>query len=219
MPHELRILIADNHSPLRSEIKLLLKKSRNVIIAGEVENGDQAITETLDLLPDLLLLDLAMPRLPGLDAMRAIMSGFPQIRILLLSRNLRAHHLVEALQVGARGIVLKDSLAKTLLPAIHCVSDGGYWLEDQPIESLVLALHRRVQEQKPPEQQTYGLTRRELEVVRSIVDGCTNRDVAQRYGLSEETVKRHLSNVFNKVGVSTRLELALFALSNHLVNG
>ena len=150
--------------------------------------------------------------------MRAIMSGWPRIKILLLSRQIRAQHIIEALQIGARGIVLHERLAADLEPAIACVSAEGYWLGEQQVDGLVDSLHQLVREQASPDQKNYALTRRELEVLRLIVDGCSNREIATSFGLSEETVKRHLSNIFDKVGVSTRLELALFALANHLVN-
>jgi DNA-binding NarL/FixJ family response regulator len=217
MPGTTKILIADNHPLVRVGIRDLMQASRAIRVVGEVEDGDETITETLDLLPDIVLLDLTMPRLPALEAMRAIMSGWPQIKILLLNRAIRAQHIVEALQIGARGIVLYDRLADDLEPAIACVSSGGYWLGEKRVEGLVSALHQLVREQASPEQKSYGLTRRELEVLRRIVDGCSNRDIASQFGLSEETVKRHLSNIFDKLGVSTRLELALFALANHLV--
>src|SRR5271156_3831541 len=217
MPGTTKILIADNHPLVRVGIRDLMQASKAIRVVGEVEDGDETITETLDLLPDIVLLDLTMPRLPALEAMRAIMSGWPEIRILLLNRAIRAQHIVEALQIGARGIVLYDRLADDLEPAIACVSSGGYWLGEKRGEGLVSALHQLVREQASPEQKSYGLTRRELEVLRRIVDGCSNRDIASQFGLSEETVKRHLSNIFDKLGVSTRLELALFALANHLV--
>jgi DNA-binding NarL/FixJ family response regulator len=217
MPSEISVLIADGHPLVRVGVRNLLQTKDGVKVVGEVEDGDEAITETLDLLPDILLLDLTMPRLPGLEAMRAIMSGSPKVQILLLNRAIRAQHIIEALQIGARGIVLHDRLAEDLGAAIQCISGGGYWLGQEQVESLVGALHVLVQEQASPEQKSYGLTRREVEVIRCIVEGCSNRDIARQYGLSEETVKRHLSNVFDKLGVSTRLELALFALSNHLV--
>jgi len=217
MPSEISVLIADGHPLVRVGVRNLLQTKDGVKVVGEVEDDDEATTETLDLLPDILLLDLTMPRLPGLEAMRAIMSGSPKVQILLLNRAIRAQHIIEALQIGARGIVLHDRLAEDLGAAIQCISGGGYWLGQEQVESLVGALHVLVQEQASPEQKSYGLTRREVEVIRCIVEGCSNRDIARQYGLSEETVKRHLSNVFDKLGVSTRLELALFALSNHLV--
>ena len=170
-------------------------------------------------LPDIVLLDLTLPRLPGLEAMRAIMSGWPQIKILLLNRQIRAQHIIEALQIGARGIVLHERLTTDLEPAIACVSAGGYWLGEEQVEGLVSC--------PAPARARTGLARAEelwIDPPRGgsapvcIVDGCSNREIASQFGLSEETVKRHLSNIFDKVGVSTRLELALFALANHLVN-
>ncbi len=218
MPEAIKILIADSHPLIRVGVRDVLKANAKMTVVGEVEDGDETITETLDSQPDILLLDLTLPRLPGLEAMRAIMSGWPRIKILLLSRQIRAQHIIEALQIGARGIVLHERLAADLEPAIACVSAEGYWLGEQQVDGLVDSLHQLVREQASPDQKNYALTRRELEVLRLIVDGCSNREIATSFGLSEETVKRHLSNIFDKVGVSTRLELALFALANHLVN-
>ncbi len=217
MPSEIHVLIADGHPLVRVGVRNMLQTNPSLKVVGEVEDGDDTITETLNLLPDILLLDLTMPRLPGLEAMRAIMSGSPKMKILLLNRVIRAQHIIEALQIVARGIVLQDRLAEDLDAAIQCVSQGGFWLGPERVESLVNALHQLVQEQASPEHKSFGLTRREVEVVRCIVDGSSNRDIAVKFGLSEETVKRHLSNIFDKIGVSTRLELALFALSHNLV--
>ena len=218
MPGIIKVLIADSHPLIRVGVRDILQANPRMQVVGEVEDGDETITETLDLQPDILLLDLTLPRLPGLEAMRAIMNGWPQIKILLLSRQIRAQHIIEALQIGARGIVLHERLTTDLQPAIACVSAGGYWLGEQQVDGLVNSLHQLVREQASPDHKNYALTRREVEVLRLIVDGCSNREIATTFGLSEETVKRHLSNIFDKVGVSTRLELALFALSNHLVN-
>jgi two-component system nitrate/nitrite response regulator NarL len=217
MPETIKVLLADGHSQIRAEARRILEASDAIQLVGEVADGDQTITETLDLLPNIVLLDLTMPRLPGLEAMRAIMGGRPQINILLLNRQIRAQHIVEALQIGARGIVLHDSLAKTLVPAIRSVSKSKYWLGPEEVEGLVSSLHSLVHEHALAPQQTFNLTRRELAVIRCIVDGCSNREIASQFGLSEETVKRHLSNIFDKVGVSTRLELAMFAMTHQLV--
>jgi len=217
MPDGIKVLLADGHAPIRAGARKILGANGSIKVVGEVEDGDQTITETLDLLPDIVLLDLTMPRLPGLEAMRAIMSGHPHIKILLLNKQIRAQHIVEALQIGARGVVLHDRMAKSLTPAVYCVSAGGYWLRQERVDGLVSALHSLVNEHAAQEQKTFNLTRREIEVIRCIVDGCSNREIATQFGLSEETVKRHLSNVFDKVGVSTRLELAMFAMTHQLV--
>jgi len=210
--HQIRIVIADDHPVVRIGVRNMLQSDSGLDVIGEASDGDEAITGTLELLPDILLLDLQMPRLPGLEAMRAIMSGSPTVKILLLTSTITTQQIIEALQIGARGIVLKD-----LTTAIRAVSSGDYWIGGKRVVNLVGALHELMQQAAVPERKTYGLTPRELEVVGCIVEGCSNRDIAKQFSISEETVKRHLSNIFDKTGVSTRLELALFAIAHQLV--
>jgi DNA-binding NarL/FixJ family response regulator len=213
----IRILLADDHPVVRIGVRNMLKAEGSFDVVGEASDGDEAITQTLELLPDILLLDLYMPRLPGLEAMRAIMSGSPRVKILLLTSQITTQQIIEALQIGARGIVLKDALIDHLTTAIRSVVGGDYWIGGKRVVNLVGALHELMQQAAVPERKTYGLTPRELEVVGCIVEGCSNRDVAKQFAISEETVKRHLSNIFDKTGVSTRLELALFAIAHQLV--
>jgi DNA-binding NarL/FixJ family response regulator len=158
-----------------------------------------------------------MPRLPGLEALRAIMNGSPTVKIILLTSTISTQQIIEALQIGARGIVLKDAVTDDLQTAIRTVIAGDYWIGGKRVVNLLSALHGLMQQAQPPQRKTFGLTPRELEVVGSIVEGCSNRDIARQFSLSEETVKRHLSNIFDKTGVSTRLELALFAIAQQMV--
>jgi DNA-binding NarL/FixJ family response regulator len=195
----------------------MLSEVEGFDVVGEAADGDEAITQTLELEPDILLLDVQMPRLPGLEAMRAIMNGAATVKILLLTSTITTQQIIEALQIGARGIVLKDALASHLQTAIRTVVNGDYWIGGKRVVNLLTALHDLTEQAAVPQHKTYGLTPRELEVVGAIVEGCSNRDIARQFGLSEETVKRHLSNTFDKTGVSTRLELALFAIAHHLV--
>jgi len=214
----IRILVADDHPVVRFGVKNMLMHDDGFDVVGEAEDGDVAITQTLEIEPDILLLDLQMPRLPGLEAMRAIMSRSPRVKIILLTSAITTQQIIEALQIGARGIVLKDSVAGDLSAAIRAVFTGDYWIGGQRVVNLVKALHELMQQAaEMPERKTYGLTPRELEVVGCIVEGCSNKDIAKQFAISEETVKRHLSNIFDKTGVSTRLELALFAISHKLV--
>jgi DNA-binding NarL/FixJ family response regulator len=215
--HQIRIVIADDHPVVRIGVKNMLQSDPGLEVLGEASDGDEAITVTLELLPDILLLDLQMPRLPGLEAMRAIMSGSPTVKILLLTSTITSQQIIEALQVGARGIVLKDALADDLTTAIRAVSSGLYWIGGKRVFNLLRALHELMQQAAVPERKTYGLTPRELDFVGCIVEGCTNRDIARQFNIGEETVKRHLSKVFDKTGVSTRLELALFAIAHQVV--
>jgi DNA-binding NarL/FixJ family response regulator len=213
----IRILLADDHPVVRIGVRNMLQSDEEFDVVGEAGDGDEAITQTLDLLPDILLLDLYMPRLPGLEAMRAIMSGSPSVKIILLTSTVTTQQIIEALQIGARGIVLKDALTDHLTNAIRTVSSGDYWIGGKRVVNLVGALHDLMKQAAVPERKTFGLTPREMEVVACIVEGCSNRDIAKQFGLSEETVKRHLSNTFDKTGVSTRLELAMFAIAHRLV--
>jgi two-component system nitrate/nitrite response regulator NarL len=215
----IRIVVADDHPVVRFGVKNMLMSEPGFEVVGEAEDGDVAIQQTLELEPDILLLDLLMPRLPGLEAMRAIMAKSPRVKIVLLTSTITTQQVIEALQIGARGIVLKDSVADDLSESLRAVLGGDYWIGGQRVANLLAALHELMaQAAAVPERKTYGLTPRELEVVTCIVEGCSNKDIAKQFTISEETVKRHLSNVFDKTGVSTRLELALFAISHKLVD-
>ena len=214
----IRIVVADDHPVVSFGVKQMLQNEPGFDVVGEAEDGDDAITQTLELEPDILLLDLLMPRLPGLEAMRAIMTKSPRVKIVLLTSTITQQQIIEALQIGARGIVLKDSVVGDLSQALRAVLSGDYWIGGERVANLLKALQElQAQASAVPERKTYGLTPRELEVVTCIVEGCSNRDIATQFKISEETVKRHLSNVFDKTGVSTRLELALFAIAHKLV--
>ncbi|HUA98418.1 MAG TPA: response regulator transcription factor [Terracidiphilus sp.] len=217
MERPIRIVLADDHPVVRIGVRNMLTEQDGFDVVGDAADGDEAITQTLELQPDILLLDVQMPRLPGLEAMRAIMTGSVAVKILLLTSTITTQQIIEALQIGARGIVLKDALASHLQTAIRTVAAGDYWIGGKRVVNLVSALHDLMQKAAVPQRKTYGLTPRELEVVGCIVEGCSNRDIAKQFSLSEETVKRHLSNIFDKTGVSTRLELALFAIAHQLV--
>jgi DNA-binding NarL/FixJ family response regulator len=214
----IRIVVADDHPVVRFGVRNMLQNEPGFEVIGEAEDGDDAITQTLELEPDILLLDVAMPRLPGLEAMRAIMTKSPRVKIVLLTSTITSQQIIEALQIGARGIVLKDAVVGDLGNALRAVLGGDYWIGGERVANLVKALQELMAKAAAvPERKTYGLTPRELEVVTCIVEGCSNRDIAKQFSLSEETVKRHLSNVFDKTGVSTRLELALFSIAHKLV--
>ena len=215
----IRIVVADDHPVVRFGVKNMLNSESGFEVVGEANDGDEAITQTLELEPDILLLDLAMPKLPGLEAMRAIMNRSPRVKIILLTSLISTQQVIEALQIGARGIVLKDSVASDLGESLRAVLSGDYWIGGKRVVNLLSALHDLMQQAAAvPEKKTYGLTPRELEVVTCIVEGCSNKDIAKQFTISEETVKLHLSNIFDKTGVSTRLELALFAISHKLVD-
>jgi len=213
----IRLVVADDHPVVRIGVRNMLMNEAGFDVAGEAGDGDEAITQTLEHEPDILLLDLLMPKLPGLEAMRAIMDKSPRVKIIMLTGTITPQQIIEALQIGARGIVMKDAVTDHLATAVRAVAAGDYWIGGKRVVNLLQALHDLNKQAEPPVRKTYGLTPRELEVVGCIVEGCSNKDIAKQFTISEETVKRHLSNIFDKTGVSTRLELALFSISHQLV--
>ena len=213
----IRILLADDHPVVRFGVRRMLQSHSEFIVVGEASDGKEAIREIRDMQPDILLLDLNMPNLPGLETLRELTTIQIPTKTILLTSAISKREILEALQLGARGVVLKDALTTDLATCISTVVQGDYWLGRKPVKNLVQVLNDLAEEIKQPPKNTFGLTTRELEIVRLIAQGMTNKDVAKECDIAEETVKRHLKNIFDKVGVWNRLELALFAINNGLV--
>jgi len=212
-----RILIADDHPIFRDGLKRLLESERDFKVIGEACDGVEAVTMARQLKPEILLLDLAMPRRPGLEALREMSSDTGSVRVILLTAAAEKEQIVEALQLGARGVVLKDSATQILLKSIRAVMNGEYWVGRESVSNLVQYLRGLVGTAgDTARKKRYGLTPRELEIVSAVVAGYANKEIAEHFKISEDTVKHHLSNIFDKVGVSTRLELALFAVNQAL---
>lgn len=210
----IRVLVADQHPVIRIGVENLLQAEAGIKVVGEAGDSHQAIARALELSPDILLLAL---NLPGLDAMRVMVNRLPAIKTILLANVISQQEIQRAQDVGARGLVLKDALLNNLTSAIRAVIAGKYWVGDHRAASLSDALPAPSKKPAPVEKKPIALTRRELQVVGCVLKGSSNRDIAHQFHLSEETVKRHLSNIFDKTGVSTRLELALYAIEHQLV--
>ena len=213
----IKVLIADDHPVVRIGLRNMLRSDPQMKIVAEAKDGVEALNMVRTLRPDILLLDLAMPKMPGMEALRELTGDATPTRTILLTGHVDKRQILEALQLGARGVVLKDAVVEHLSAGIRAVMQGQYWLEGRPVQNLVQVLRDLAAQTTPPPRKTFGLTARELQVVTLITEGSTNKHIAQTFGISEETVKRHLTNIFNKLGVGNRLELALFALNHNLL--
>ena len=194
-----RIVIADDHPIFRDGLRRLLESEQGYQIVGEAVDAITAVTLVREHTPDILLLDLFMPYGGGIAALRDLAIDPPSTRIILLTAAIEPGEIVTAVHLGARGIITKDSATALLFKCIQRVIAGEYWLDRGAVGDLVQALVAAgAQEGRragPP-----PLTRRELEIIATVVEGASNREVADRFGLSPQTVKNHLSNIFDKLG-------------------
>ena len=217
MSAPVRIVIADDHPIFRDGLKRLLESERDFKVIGEACDGVEAVDLVRRFTPEILLLDLAMPRRPGLEALRELSTQEFPVRVILLTAAAEREQIVEALQLGARGVVLKDSATQILLKSIRAVMGGEYWVGRESVSNLMQYLRSLIDSSATASRRKrFGLTPRELEVISAVVAGYANKEIAEHFKISEDTVKHHLSNIFDKVGVSTRLELALFAVNQSL---
>ena len=211
-----RIVIADDHTIFRDGLRRLLEAEPELEVAGEAGDGAEAVTQTRELRPDVLLLDLAMPRVPGMEVLRDLSADGDKLntKIIVLTAAVERMEIVQALQMGARGVVMKEAATQLLMKAIRTVMAGQYWIGREAVGDIVEFMRTNPSGEKPA--RNFGLTKREMDILTTIVAGLSNKEIARKFSLSEDTVKHHLTNIFDKVGVASRLELALFAINNRL---
>ena len=215
----IRIVIADDHPLVREGLRTLLERQPGFTVAGEASDGVEAVQMTRDLKPDVLLLDLAMPRMNGLEVLKALADSATDVRTVLLTATIEREETVRALRLGARGVVLKESATQMLYKCIRAVMAGEFWVGHERIADLMQTLRQIERAPDTDRSPASRLTRRERQVIAAIVHGASNKDIANELRLSEQTVKNHLSHVFDKLGVSNRLELALYAVHHRLLDG
>lgn len=210
----IRIIIADDHRILRAGLKSLLNADSGLEVVGEATNSKEAHSMVNELVPDVVLMDIGMPGNENLDALKAIRTDSPDIRILILTMHEDSELLQECLRQGANGYIIKRAAESELIDAIYAVQRGMIYVHPSMIQSLV-AVPKRT---KTKSSEVEPLTQREIEVLLLIVEGNTNRQISESLHISVRTVESHRSNIMDKLNLHSRVDLVRYANEHNLIN-
>lgn len=215
---KVRVLVADDHAMFREGIRLLLETRGGFEVVGEAATGEEAVALARSLRPDVVVMDIGMPGMNGLDATRLIQADNPGSRVLILTMHGTDEYFFSALEAGASGYVLKEAASNDLVNAIESVHRGGMFLYPSLATKLVEEYLHRVG--RGEERSSYeALTPREREVIQLIGEGCTNQEIAEKLGLSVHTVQTHRVHIMNKLGLHNRAQLVSYAARLGLLGG
>lgn len=212
---QIRILIAGEHSIFREGLCKLLETDEGFSVIGETLCDNDMLEVVSDARPDVLLLDISIPFLPSLEILRRLSKFMPSLHTIVLTGPISKSQMLQALLSGARGIVSKQAASRLLFKSIRTVMAGEFWISRSIVADLLQIL--RANPRFTADSESSALTRRELDIIAAVVEGQVNRDIAQTFQISEYTVKHHLTRIFEKLGVSNRVELAMYAVNHDLV--
>lgn len=207
------IMITDDHSMIREGLKSLLELDDDIKVIAEAVDGRDCLDKLDVYKPDVLLLDINMPNMNGLEVLKELKARKSKVKVLVLTVHNETEYLMKAVDIGINGYVLKDSESAELKKAIRAIMDGETYI--QP--SLIPALNAKRLERNEDEEKIDSLTRRELEVLKLLAIGMYNKEIAEKLEISERTVKNHVSNIFKKLEVTDRTQAAVFAIRNNLI--
>lgn len=210
---EIKVMLADDHALIREGIKQLLEFTKMVKVIEQAGDGEECLSKLSKVKPDILLLDINMPKMNGIEVLEEIKTRKIPVKVLMLTVHSEIDYLIKAVDIGANGYILKDSGSVELMYAIKCVLDGDSYI--QP--SLIPALNSRLVNRDIDKEKIENLTRRELEILTQVAGGMFNKEIALNLNISERTVKNHISNIFKKIDVSDRTQAAVFAIRNNIV--
>ncbi len=211
-----RLVLVDDHTLFRDGLRTILQMEDDLEVIADVESAEDIVELVWQLKPDLLLLDIRMPTGNGLEAVPAVVRISPDTRVLVLTACDEQEEHVRALMLGAKGVVLKDSARNTLVEAIRTVCRGGFWIDPRMRRTVADEVAQSGTSGGSTRRGHTGLTDRELEIVRLVASGQKNKEVSAALTISERTVKTHLQNIFQKLGVRDRVALVMYALQHGL---
>jgi len=216
-PDTIHILVCDDHALFREGLSRILDETEGCKVVGKAANGQEAVEKAVELRPDLILLDVVMPGMDGIDAARTLRKRKVPSRIIMLSAYDEERFVLDAWKAGIHGYILKDTATAELMRAVQCVADGEVWVGEgflaRVMEKYRAALDGKDQEADGPG----GLTKREVDVLRLVGAGMRNKEIAARLFISEKTVKTHLTHIYQRLGLHDRVEVALYAIRHGVV--
>ena len=207
-------MLADDHVLIREGIKQLLEFDGSMKVIAEASDGIECLEKLKNVKPDILLLDINMPNMNGIDVLKELKEKNDPLKVLILTVHSEVEYLVKAVDIGANGYILKDSGSTELKQAINAVIDEGSYI--QP--NLIPALNSRLINRDMDKEKLASLTKREVEILTQVACGMFNKEIAVNLNISERTVKNHISNIFKKIDASDRTQAAVFAIRNNVVN-
>jgi len=215
----IKVALVDDHTLFREGIKKILSLEPDIEIVGEAIDGDEVVLLLNHCRPDVLLLDIKMEKINGLQVLPQIVGQYPQLRVIVLTAQINQAESVKAIKDGARGIILKHAASEFLIKGIRKVLEGELWADTSTMTRVVESLSQKYRGERDSEKDRKELSPREKEVVSLVASGSRNKEIANKLFISEQTVKTHLSNIFQKLELNDRLELALYAMRNGLADG
>ena len=218
----IRVVLADDHPIVRDGLRKLLSLEEDIEVVGEAADGREVLQVVQDVEPDVVILDLRMPNLDGLSALQAMQQSNRKARVIVLTASEDKNEFVQAMKLGCSGIVLKQTAPELIVKSIRKVHAGEIWLDSHTTAAVMRQFAQPGEMMGGPgkNRERSPLSQREREIVGLVAQGYKNKEMAEKMFISEQTVKNHLHNIFDKLGVSDRLELALYAIHKglHLVD-
>ena len=208
-----KVIIADDHKMVREGIKQLIEFSGNIEVIAEAGNGLECLEKLEKDLPDVLLLDINMPEMNGLEVLQYIRKNKIDVKVIVLTVHNEVEYLLKAVDMKVDGYILKDSETEILIKGILTVNEGEKYIQPE----LIPLLNSRMINRDVEKEKLKSLTKREIEVLKDIAAGSLNKEIAINLGISERTVKNHISNIFKKIDVADRTQAAVFAIKNDIV--